>query len=153
MGVRRQAVTLGMDEIYPYPKNPRLNDKAVEAVVISMEQCGVIAPIIVDENHVILAGHTRYKALERLGYVEAECVVVTGLAEDQKRKYRILDNKTAELAEWDEDLLNEELEYLNLDGFRWFDEIVPIEATGDPSEIEDDDVVRCPRCGAFVAKL
>lgn len=96
-------------EIKPYEKNARKNDEAVEYVIKSIEQCEYIAPIILDENNVILAGHTRYKALKKLGYKEAECVIKEGLTEEQKKKYRLLDNKTAEFAEWDFDLLEDEL--------------------------------------------
>lgn len=96
-------------EIKPYAKNARKNDEAVEYVVKSIEQCEYVAPIILDENNVILAGHTRYKALKKLGYKEAECIIKEGLTEEQKKKYRLLDNKTAEFAEWDFDLLEDEL--------------------------------------------
>lgn len=102
-----------IDDIHPYGNNPRKNDKAVDAVTKSIRQCGYIAPIIVDEDLVILAGHTRYKALKKLGRKEAEVVVKKGLTEEQKKKYRLLDNKTNELAEWDFDLLKEELDGLD----------------------------------------
>ncbi|MBS6166413.1 MAG: ParB N-terminal domain-containing protein [Firmicutes bacterium] len=58
--------TKRIDEIIPYPHNPRVNDQAVDAVAESIRQCGYIAPIIVDEEGVILAGHTRYKALKKI---------------------------------------------------------------------------------------
>lgn len=96
-------------EIHPYDKNPRNNDAAVEAVVESIRQCGYIAPIIIDEDGVILAGHTRYKALQQMGVSEVECIIKDGLTEEQKKKYRLLDNKTNELADWDMQLLAEEL--------------------------------------------
>lgn len=102
-----------ISEIHPYKKNARKNDAAVDAVVESIKQCGYIAPIIIDENGVILAGHTRYKALLKLGREEAECIVKAGLTEEQKKKYRLLDNKTNELAEWDLELLAEELDGLD----------------------------------------
>lgn len=106
-----------LKDIRPYDRNPRRNDNAVDAVAESIKQCSYIAPIIVDEDGVILAGHTRYKALKKLGYTECEIIVKAGLTEDQKRKYRILDNKTNELAEWDIDFLNMELDGLDFDGF------------------------------------
>lgn len=102
-----------IEEIKPYERNARKNDGAVDAVVKSIQQCEYIAPIILDETNVILAGHTRYKALKKLGYKEIECVVKEGLTEQQKKKYRLLDNKTNELAEWDFDLLAEELDGLD----------------------------------------
>ena len=108
-----ELVTLPLNKIKPYERNPRNNNKAVDAVMESIRQCTYVAPIIVDENNIILAGHTRYKALKRLGYTEADVVVKTGLSEEQKRKYRLLDNKTNELAEWDFEMLAEELEGLD----------------------------------------
>ena len=108
-----ELIKLSLDKIKPYEKNPRKNDMAVEAVMKSIEQCSYVAPIIVDENYVILAGHTRYKALKRLNCAEAEIVVKAGLTDEQKRKYRLLDNKTNELAEWDFDLLPDELDGLD----------------------------------------
>lgn len=104
-----EIVTRNLKDIRPYENNPRKNDNAVDAVAESIKQCGYIAPIIVDEDGVILAGHTRYKALQKLGRTECEVIVKEGLTEEQKRKYRLLDNKTNELADWDYDLLAEEL--------------------------------------------
>ena len=109
--------TVRLEDVRPYENNPRRNDGAVDAVAESIRQCGYVAPIVVDEEMVILAGHTRYKALTRLGHTTAKVLIAEGLSEEQKRKYRILDNKTGEIAEWDEDLLNIELEGLDFDGF------------------------------------
>lgn len=108
-----QLVTMKLSEIHPYERNPRRNDPAVAAVAESIRQCTYVAPIVVDEGGVILAGHTRYRALKKLKRKEAEVIVKTGLSEEQKRKYRLLDNKTAELADWDLDLLAGELEGLD----------------------------------------
>lgn len=108
-----QLMTKKLSEIHPYERNPRKNAAAVDAVIESIQQCGYVAPIIVDEDGVILAGHTRYKALKKLKRKEAEVIVREGLTEEQKRKYRLLDNKTSELADWDLDLLAGELEGLD----------------------------------------
>lgn len=108
-----QVVTRRLEEIRPYKNNPRKNDAAVDAVAKSIRQCGYVAPIIVDENGVILAGHTRLKALRKLGRKECLVIVREGLTDEQKRKYRLLDNKTGELADWDFDLLAGELEDLD----------------------------------------
>lgn len=113
--MQKSMTTLPIEQIKPYENNPRLNDDAVEAVRKSMEQCGYIAPIVVDENHVVLAGHTRLKALKEMGAKECDVLEVTGLSDDEKRKYRLLDNKTNELALWDFDKLAEELEGLDFD--------------------------------------
>ena len=150
--------TVDLKEIHPYPNNPRKNDGAVKAVAESIRQCGYVAPIIVDENMEILAGHTRYKALKSIGGGQIQIIVREGLTEDQKRKYRLLDNKTNEFAEWDFDLLGEELDGLDFDGFDFgfdFDEEEPTQeytATG-AEEIETEDYAdekfkcECPRCG------
>ena len=115
-GVFVNLVKKNMKDIFPYANNPRKNDSAVDAVAESIRQCGYIAPIIVDEDGVILAGHTRYKALKKLGRDWAEVIVKDGLTEEQKKKYRLLDNKTGELASWDFDLLSNEIEGLDFDG-------------------------------------
>ena len=112
-----ELVTLPLNKIKPYERNPRNNDKAVDAVMESIRQCTYVAPIIVDENNIILAGHTRYKALKKLGKTEAEVIVKSGLSDEQKRKYRLLDNKTNELADWDFEMLADELEGLNFEEF------------------------------------
>lgn len=109
--------TLKIKDIHPYERNARKNDQAVDAVAKSIEQCSYVAPIVVDENHVILAGHTRWKALKKLGRTECECIVKDGLTDEQKKKYRLLDNKTNELADWDFDLLADELDGLDLTAF------------------------------------
>lgn len=103
---------LRIDKIKPYAKNARINDKAVKSVMKSIEKNGYIAPIVVDENYVILAGHTRFKALKKLGYQKIDCVVKEGLTETQKKAYRIADNKTAEIAEWDFALRDAEIKEL-----------------------------------------
>ena len=131
----KQLKTVKLKDIVPYENNPRHNDQAVDAVKESIRQCEYIAPIIVDEDMVILAGHTRHKALKSLGKKEAEVMIVTGLTDEQKRKYRLLDNKTNELAEWDTDLLEVELEDLDFEGYDFGFDIEQIE---EPQAEEDD---------------
>ena len=151
-----QLITMKLKDIRPYPNNPRKNDTAVEAVAESIRQCGYVAPIIVDESGVILAGHTRYKALKALGRAEAEVVVKEGLTEEQKKKYRLLDNKTNELATWDVDLLTAELEGMDFGDLAvdWgLPELDDIELEDGPGEPADDGLtVHCPKCG-FVFEL
>ena len=131
-----EIIKLNINEVIPYPDNPRKNDNAVDAVAESIKQCGYCSPIVIDEDNVILAGHTRLKALKKLKWKEVECVRKTGLTEEQKKKYRILDNKTNELAEWDFDLLEEEIDGLDFDGFDFgFD----MSAFEEPQEIVEDE--------------
>lgn len=125
-----------VEDLIPYENNPRINDGAVDAVAESIRQCGYVAPIIVDEDGVILAGHTRRLALQRLGIADADVIVRAGLTEEQKRKYRILDNKTNEFAEWDFSKLEEELADLDFGDFDFgFDESAEEEQT----EIVEDE--------------
>lgn len=98
-----------LSEIRPYEKNPRKNDRAVDAVAASIKEFGWQQPIVVDKDGVIIAGHTRYKAAKKLKCKEVPVVYADNLTEEQVKAYRLADNKTSELAEWDADLLSEEL--------------------------------------------
>lgn len=110
-----QLTELNLTELKPYANNPRKNDKAAEELVKAIKQVGYVNPIIVDENHEILAGHTRYKALKKLGWTSAPVLIKNDLSEEQKKKYRLLDNKLGELADWDFDLLAKEIDELDFD--------------------------------------
>ena len=134
----KQLKTVKLNDIVPYENNPRHNDQAVDAVKESIRQCEYIAPIIVDEDMVILAGHTRHKALKALGKKEAEVMIVTGLTNEQKRKYRLLDNKTNELAMWDFNALALETAELDFDGYDFgFDADIYDEDYGTDFELPD----------------
>ena len=105
-----QIIDKKIGEIKPYEKNPRKNDNAVDAVASSISQFGFKNPIVIDGNNVIICGHTRYKAAQKLGLDVVPCVVADDLTEEQIKAYRLADNKVSELAEWDIDLLGEELD-------------------------------------------
>lgn len=132
-----ELVKVSIKDIIPYDNNARKNDEAVKAVMESIKQCEYVAPIIVDENNVILAGHTRLKALKKLGYTEVEVIIKKGLNEAQKRKYRLLDNKTNEIAEWDFEKLANELEDLDFGDLElnWGVEV----ETETEKEVEEDE--------------
>lgn len=97
-----------LDDIKPYWRNPRNNAGAVEAVKKSIADYGFNSPIIVDAQKVIIAGHTRYKALMEMGWKKAPCVVLD-LPAAKAKEYRIADNKTSELSTWDMTALIPEL--------------------------------------------
>ena len=129
----KEHITLPITEIVPYEHNPRQNEQAVPVVMESIKQCSYVNDIIVDEENVILAGHTRLKALRQLGYADVDVCRVTGLTPEQKRKYRLLDNKTGEIAQWDMDMLPMELHGLD---FGDFDFDFDITAPGDSAYSE-----------------
>ena len=113
----KEFLRMKLADLVPYENNPRHNEEAVDATIASMQQCGNIDPIEVDENNVILSGHTRRLALMKMGYEESDVVRVSGLTDLQKKKYRILANKTNEFAGWDFGKLEEELDGLDFEGF------------------------------------
>jgi DNA modification methylase len=95
--------------IKPYDNNPRFNDAAVDAVANSIKEFGFRQPIVVDEDYVIIVGHTRYKAALKLGLKKVPVHVAKGLKPEQAKAYRLADNQTATLSHWNEDLLTVEL--------------------------------------------
>jgi len=101
-----------IEDLVPYENNPRKNDAAVESVVRSIEEFGFKVPIVIDKDNVIVAGHTRLKAAKKLGLSKVPCLVADDLTEDQIKAFRLVDNKTAEYAEWDFEKLEIELEAL-----------------------------------------
>ncbi len=134
------AITIVMkktNELIPYDKNPRDNDKAVDAVANSIKAYGFKVPIVIDVNNVVVTGHTRLKAAKKLGLEEVPCIVASDLSEEQIRQFRIVDNKTAELSDWNFDLLREELLALDdVDMVQFgFDDLDSILKT----EVKDDD--------------
>lgn len=108
----REVQYCSPEELIPYEKNPRDNRLAIDDVVRSIEEYGFTNPILVNEEKVILAGHTRREAAILAGMERVPYIVVDGLTEAQQRAYRLADNKLSELALWDEDLLKEELKDL-----------------------------------------
>lgn len=145
-------------ELIPYENNPRVNEVAVEKVMDSIMEFGFKVPIVIDKDGVVVAGHTRLLAAKRLEMDSVPCTIADDLTDEQIRAYRLADNKTAELAEWDFDLLREEL--LNMDDMEkyGFSEqevggLVESKTTTKESQAEEEDIViRCPRCGAEVKK-
>ena len=101
-----------IDDIRPYERNPRINDQAVDAVAASLAEFGFRQPIVIDAEGVIIAGHTRWKAAKKLGLTKVPVHVATDLPPEKVKAYRITDNQTATLAEWDMDLLPIELKDL-----------------------------------------
>jgi DNA modification methylase len=108
-----------LDAVRPYANNPRQNDDAVDAVAESIRRFGFRQPIVIDADGVIVAGHTRFRAAQRLGLATVPVHVATDLTPDEVRAYRLADNKTAELASWDDAMLSIELDALRGAGIDW----------------------------------
>lgn len=113
-----EIINMKTGDLIPYENNPRKNDEAVEYVANSIREFGFKVPIVVDKDNVIVAGHTRLKAAQLLGLEEVPVVVADDLTPEQVKAFRLADNKTGELAEWDFDALKDELAQLEeeLDG-------------------------------------
>ena len=126
----------------PYEGNPRHNDQAVEAVAESIRQFGFKVPIVIDSSGIIIAGHTRLKAAERLGLRTVPCVIADDLTEEQVRAFRLADNKTGELADWDFGALSKELDALkdfDMERFGFdFEELEAELGTVESDEVEED---------------
>lgn len=134
-------------DLIPYENNPRRNDKAVEVVANSITEFGFKVPIIVDADMVIICGHTRRLAALMLGLDEVPVIVADDLTDEQIRAYRLADNRVAELAVWDEQLLKEELaKIMGVDmSMMGFDNKTIAGAVADALGIKKH---VCPRCGA-----
>ena len=102
-------VYLTLDEIKPYDNNPRNNTEAVKQVKKSLRDFGFQNPIIVDKDMVIICGHTRYEAAKELKLESVPVIIADVLTDQQVKAFRLVDNKTAEYAEWDYDKLMEEI--------------------------------------------
>ena len=149
-----------IDRVKPYDKNPRRNDKAVEAVAKSIREFGFRQPIVVDSGGVIVVGHTRYKAALKLGLKTVPVHVAADLTPQQARAYRLADNRTAETAEWDVDLLPIELGELRGDGVdlkllgftdkelaEYLKEFDTDLEGGEADAGDAAETIRCPKCG------
>lgn len=98
-----------LTEIKEYRNNPRKNEEAIEPVMESIKNFGFVVPILLDQNNVILAGHTRKKAAEHLKLKEVPCIYVEDLTQEQEKAFRLADNKTTEFSQWDIEKLEQEL--------------------------------------------
>lgn len=124
----------------------------------SIDEFGFKVPIVIDKNSVIVAGHTRYKAAEKLGLEKVPCIVADDLTPEQIKAYRLADNKTSEFSKWDLEKLDAELLEIDMDletfGFinatsinddllnDYFDDAEMHETNGTRKKL-----IKCPYCG------
>ncbi len=130
-----QITRKNVSDLKEYENNPRENNHAVEAVANSIREFGFKVPIIVDENNIIIAGHTRYKAAISLGLEEVPCIVASDLTPEQVKAFRLADNKVGEIATWDLEKLRLELE--NIEGLDM--SLFGFEIEDEPEELFEDD--------------
>ena len=158
MSNEMNIVYKSLTELKPYEKNPRRNDAAVDYVAKSIDEFGFRVPIVIDKNNVIIAGHTRYKAAEKLNLDTVPCVVADDLTDKQIKAYRLADNKVAEMAGWDYNLLGDELDELsdfNMQDFGFIPtEEIDIDSffeDAEPKEqkLEEEKEIKCPHCGMY----
>ena len=154
VGVNIKAVKVA--ELKAYENNPRKNKKAVEAVAKSIDTFGFKVPIIIDKDGVIIAGHTRKAAAEELGLEVVPCIIADDLTPEQAAAFRLADNKTAELSEWDDDKLAEEIKALrdfavDLSEFGFdlseFEERAEVEKVEDEEEEQEEEIVPRMKAG------
>lgn len=141
-------------DIIPYENNPRKNEDAVDAVAASIKEFGFRVPIVIDKENVIVAGHTRLKAAEKLGLEEVPTTVADDLTDEQIKAFRLADNKTAELAGWDFEALDIELfdiDKIDMEQFGFINTDHLEDIDGFFKDAEEKEVepktVTCPHCG------
>lgn len=127
-----------LTDIRPYEKNPRKNKEAIPYVMNSIKTFGFKVPCVIDKDDVIVCGHTRYEAAKKLGMEEIPCIIADDLKPEQLKAFRLADNKVAEKAEWDLDLLGEELEELLDFDFDMGDFGFELNLDDDTEVVEDD---------------
>lgn len=154
---KEQIVYKKVSELKLNPKNPRKNDGAVDTVAKSIEKYGFKNPLIIDENNVVWCGNTRLKASKKLKLKEVPCIVANDLTEEQIRELALIDNKSSEIADWDYDLLKEELNVLDLSDFdlSWGiidEEDVNIDEffTEAEQKAKEAKTIKCPHCGEII---
>lgn len=143
---------ININELHEYENNPRQNENAVEAVAASIREFGFKVPIVIDADNVIVAGHTRLKAAKLLGLDKVPCIVADDLTPEQVKAFRVADNKTAELAEWDIEKL--EIELAELSDFDFDMSVFGfVEQETEPTEIIEDEPPEVDEESEPVAKL
>ena len=135
---------IDIKELTPYRNNARIHTKdQIEKITNSIKEFGFITPVIIDENNTILVGHGRTAAAINAGLHEVPYRRITGLTDDQKRAYILADNRLSDIAEWDEKLLQAELEKIDLDMSAFGFEDFEIDFN-EPAEIEQDETPEEP---------
>ena len=116
-----EIVYVAVEKIKPYANNPRINKKAVEKVMKSIQAYGFKVPCVLDKNYLLITGHTRWEAAKRLKMKRIPCIIASDLNKAKADAFRIADNKVAEYSTWDMTKLKEELSKIQLEDIEFDD--------------------------------
>ena len=108
-----QVIEKELSWLIPYANNPRNNESAVEPVANSIKEFGFKVPIVVTSDGELINGHTRFQASKLLGLEKVPVIIADDLTDEQIKAFRLADNKTGEIADWNESLLIKELKELD----------------------------------------
>lgn len=151
-----EIIYMSLDDIKPYKNNPRNNDNAVDYVAKSIKEFGFKVPIVIDKDNVIVTGHTRYKAAQKLEIAEVPCIKASDLNEEQIKAFRLADNKVSEYSTWDFDLLVNEItniQDIEMEEFGFIDmeeidldEFFEEKEEAQEEKVEEPKEIQCPHC-------
>lgn len=132
MGETTKFCRVAISDLIPYINNAKIHtEDQVTRIASSIREFGFLNPVLIDANKNVIAGHGRIMAAKKLGLEEVPCVYVEGLTDAQRKAYILADNRLAEMADWDMDLVKGELEELQELGF-------DIELTGFDLELDEE---------------
>ena len=148
-----EIVNIAVDKLVPYENNPRNNTEAIQYVANSIKEFGFKVPLVIDGDNVVICGHTRLLAAKQLGLKDVPCVVADDLTEEQIKAFRLADNKVGEIATWDLNKLQLELDFLdcNMEEFGFISAMEEPDITDfledHESKTKEPKTVVCPECG------
>lgn len=148
-----EIVNIAVDKLVPYENNPRNNTEAIQYVANSIKEFGFKVPLVIDSDNVVICGHTRLLAAKQLGLKDVPCVVANDLTDEQIKAFRLADNKVGEIATWDLNKLQLELDFLdcNMEEFGFIGAMEEPDITDfledHESKTKEPKTVVCPECG------
>lgn len=148
-----EIVNIAVDKLVPYENNPRNNTEAIQYVANSIKEFGFKVPLVIDSDNVVICGHTRLLAAKQLGLKDVPCVVADDLTDEQIKAFRLADNKVGEIATWDLNKLQLELDFLdcNMEEFAFISAMEEPDITDfledHESKTKEPKTVVCPDCG------
>lgn len=148
-----EIINVAVDKLVPYENNPRNNTGAIQYVANSIKEFGFKVPLVIDSDNVVICGHTRLLAAKQLGLKDVPCVVADDLTDEQIKAFRLADNKVGEIATWDLNKLQLELDFLdcNMEEFGFISAMEEPDITDfledHESKTKEPKTVVCPECG------